>query len=185
MFETLLKKIAIELDGCGIPYMIIGGQAVLLYGEPRLTRDVDVTLGISTEKLPQVLKILPGIPLEPLVDPFDFTLKTMVLPCKNPENDIRVDFIFSFSPYEHQAMNRVHLVEIEGVSVKFSSPEDLIIHKVFAGRPRDIEDAKGILIKNPEIDLEYIRRWLRELSEAVSEPFVDRFDVLLEDSLSK
>lgn len=29
--------------------MIIGGQAVLLYGEPRLTRYIDITLGIDTE----------------------------------------------------------------------------------------------------------------------------------------
>lgn len=29
--------------------MIIGGQAVLLYGEPRLTKDLDVTLGIGLE----------------------------------------------------------------------------------------------------------------------------------------
>ncbi|GAH87084.1 unnamed protein product, partial [marine sediment metagenome] len=30
--------------------MIIGGQAVLLYGEPRLTRDIDVTLGDDIDK---------------------------------------------------------------------------------------------------------------------------------------
>jgi len=29
--------------------MVIGGQAVLLYGEPRLTRDIDITLGIGVE----------------------------------------------------------------------------------------------------------------------------------------
>lgn len=173
------------LDGREIPYMIIGGQAVLLHGEPRLTRDVDVTLGISTEKLDQVLELISTIPLEPLVDPQDFTMQTMVLPCKNHENHIRVDFIFSFSPYERQAMNRVSKVEVGGVSVKFSSPEDLIIHKVFAGRPRDMEDAKGVLLKNPEMNLAYIRHWLNELSMAVSEPFLDRFEEVLKESLDK
>lgn len=44
MFQALLQQIARGLDSRGIPYMLIGGQAVLLYGEPRLTRDVDVTL---------------------------------------------------------------------------------------------------------------------------------------------
>lgn len=47
MFEQLLKKIAQALDKGGIPYMIIGGQAVLLYGEPRLTRDIDIILAIT------------------------------------------------------------------------------------------------------------------------------------------
>jgi len=35
MFEKLLEKLAIIFSKNHIPYMIIGGQAVLLYGEPR------------------------------------------------------------------------------------------------------------------------------------------------------
>ena len=42
MFEALLSKIAQSLGGAELPYMIIGGQAVLLYGTPRLTRDIDL-----------------------------------------------------------------------------------------------------------------------------------------------
>ena len=45
MFQKLLKKIANELSAHNIPYMVIGGQAVLLYGEPRVTKDIDITLG--------------------------------------------------------------------------------------------------------------------------------------------
>lgn len=40
MFEELLKQLAIALDKAGLPYMVFGGQAVLLYSEPRLTRNV-------------------------------------------------------------------------------------------------------------------------------------------------
>lgn len=111
MFEQLLKKIAQALDKGRIPYMIIGGQAVLLYGEPRLTRDIDITLGITLEKLDLVLDLAKGIGLRPLVDPENFTRKTMVLPCQYPKADIRVDFIFSFSPYERQALERVRTVK--------------------------------------------------------------------------
>jgi hypothetical protein len=38
LFEEILSRIARELDSGGLPYMVIGGQAVLRYGEPRLTR---------------------------------------------------------------------------------------------------------------------------------------------------
>jgi len=41
MFKKILKKIASVLDESSLPYMVIGGQAVLLYGEPRLTRDME------------------------------------------------------------------------------------------------------------------------------------------------
>ena len=51
MFKKLLKKIANELNTNNIPYMVIGGQAVLLYGEPRLTKDIDITLGIGIDGL--------------------------------------------------------------------------------------------------------------------------------------
>jgi hypothetical protein len=46
MFEKLLSKIGRCLDKHSLPYMIIGGQAVLLYREPRLTRDIDITLEV-------------------------------------------------------------------------------------------------------------------------------------------
>jgi hypothetical protein len=47
--------------------MVIGGQAVLLYGEPRLTRDIDVTLGIGVEELGRIKKVLPAKRLKSLV----------------------------------------------------------------------------------------------------------------------
>jgi hypothetical protein len=91
MFEQLLEKIALALDKAGIPYMIVGGQAVLLYGEPRLTRDIDITLGMTLEKLEVVVGLIKGIGLKPLVDPDIFTRKTMVFPCQDPTTDIRVN----------------------------------------------------------------------------------------------
>ncbi|MBN2132367.1 MAG: hypothetical protein JW741_22895 [Sedimentisphaerales bacterium] len=41
MITSLIKRIARQLDASGIAYMIIGGQAVLLYGRARLTREID------------------------------------------------------------------------------------------------------------------------------------------------
>lgn len=54
MIEELLVTVAQELDKEEIPYMIIGGQAVLVYGIPRLTRDIDITLGLDTDGLARV-----------------------------------------------------------------------------------------------------------------------------------
>ena len=53
MFETLLKKIGEGCEARHIPYMITGGQAVLIYGEPRLTKDIDV---IRPEVLPEPIQ---------------------------------------------------------------------------------------------------------------------------------
>ena len=40
MFERLLERIAVEFESRSIPYLIIGGQAVLVHGEPRLTQKI-------------------------------------------------------------------------------------------------------------------------------------------------
>jgi hypothetical protein len=176
VFERLLAKIAQTFDAAELPYMVIGGQAVLVHGEPRLTEDVDVTLGADAEALPMVLDMVEQMGLTPLVEnPDAFVRDTMVLPCADVETETRVDLVFSFSPYERQALERAHPVELSGRPVHFAAPEDLIIHKLVAGRPRDLEDVKGILAKTPELDDAYLRRWLISFADALGEPLPERF----------
>lgn len=183
MFETLLGQIARGLDSRGIPYMLVGGQAVLLYGEPRLTRDVDVTLGVGPDHLPQLLDMARESGWSVLVDsPADFVSKTLVLPCQEPKSGIRVDLIFSFSPYERQAIQRARVVAVAGSDVRFASVEDLIIHKIVAGRPRDLEDVRSILLKNPATDEAYVRHWLTQLEATTGEKMVVRFESLRKES---
>ena len=153
MFQKILRTVARELKQASIPYMMIGGQAVLIYGEPRLTRDIDVTLGIGVSELARIKKVLPAMGLKILVkNDREFVERTMVLPTKDKESEIRVDFIFSFSPYERQAIGRARDIQVGRTQVKFASLEDVVIHKVISGRPRDLEDIKSILVKNPKYD---------------------------------
>jgi predicted nucleotidyltransferase len=179
MFERLLKRLARGLNQAGLPYMIIGGQAVLLYGEPRLTKDIDLTVGADLDRLPEVLRLVDTLGLHPLADPQTFTRQTMVLPCQEPESGIRVDIIFSFTPYERQALARTTLVKLGDEEIRFVSLEDLIVHKVIAGRPRDLEDVASVLRKNPAADLAYIRRWLGDFTTALHQPLLDRFNELV------
>jgi len=182
MFEELLSKIGASLKNHELPYMIIGGQAVLLYGEPRLTRDIDITLGVNIDRLGDLLAIINEISLKPVPQDIEtFVRQTMVLPAINLATGIRVDFIFSFTPYETNAIQRSKKISILGQDVCFASPEDVIIHKVFAGRPRDIEDARIIILKNAELDYSYIRHWLEEfdLSSDEKRDLLKTFEDLL------
>jgi predicted nucleotidyltransferase len=181
MFEELLERIARHLARSGIRYMVHGGQAVLLYGEPRLTKDIDITLGVDIDRVADVLAMVSAAGLEPLVDAGDFVPQTMVLPCTDPASRIRVDFTFSNSRFESEALDRVRRVGIGKEQVCFTSLEDVVIQKVIAGRPRDLEDVTSILLKNPGIDHSYVRRWLEHFSDALAEPFTDVLDRLLEE----
>jgi hypothetical protein len=184
MFEALLSRIAAELGKGGIPYMIIGGQAVLLHGLPRMTKDIDITLGVDTQDLDKVVKAVTAIGLDIIPDHFEaFVEKTFVLPAQDKKSGIRVDFIFSFVPYERQAIERAKPVLLNGEPVMFASAEDVVIHKCFAGRPRDLEDARSIVIKNPDIDRAYVRHWLKALETLPERSGLSRaFEELLASS---
>jgi predicted nucleotidyltransferase len=181
VFQKLLEQIAGELSAQKIPYMIIGGQAVLLYGEPRLTKDIDVTLGIGSEGLDRVLQSVENLKFNILVpEPEDFVKETMVLPTFHEKSGIRVDFIFSFSAYEHQAIQNAKQVKIGAQEVCFASLEDVVIHKIIAGRPRDLEDVRAVILKNPDYDLDYIKKWLSEFEAALGADYLELFKKTLD-----
>lgn len=188
MIQKVIKNIARHLDKNGIPYMIIGGQAVLLYGTPRLTRDVDITLGIDVDELFLIEAICKKLKLKILVDnPRDFANETKVLPAEETKLKIRVDFIFSFTFYETQAIKRSKKVWLAGYPVRFASREDVIVHKMFGGRAIDEEDVKGILIKHRNrIDFAYIKKWLSEFGKLSEQRgILFRFETLLKQTMSQ
>jgi hypothetical protein len=144
--------------------MIVGGQAVLLYGRPRLTRDIDITLGVDTDQFAVVHALCRDLDLAVLVEDAEpFAQTTKVLPAEDPVSRIRVDFIFSFTPYETQALERTQTVLMEDYSIRFAACEDVIVHKMLAGRPVDEDDVRHMLAKNRHtLDCEYVRNWLSE-----------------------
>lgn len=182
MIEKLIKKTVQQLDQHKIPYMIIGGQAVLVYGRPRLTRDIDITLGVDTDRFDSIEGVCKKLKLRILVEnPEDFARDTKVLPAEEPDSKVRIDFIFSFTPYEEHAIKNTKQVLIDGYPVRFASCEDIIIHKMVAGRAIDEEDVKSILTKNKNaIDFEYVNKWLSEFGKIPGhEGILERFNCLL------
>ena len=126
MFEEIIAKIAASLTKHHLPYMIIGGQAVLLYGEPRLTKDIDITLGVNADHIKDLLKVIQELSLKPIPENIEsFVLQTMVLPALDETTGIRVDFIFSYTPYEIEAIKRAKKIALLDQDVCFC----------FSGRP--------------------------------------------------
>jgi hypothetical protein len=167
-FPGILGRLSKALDAGKIPFMLIGGQAVLVHGEPRLTQDIDVTLGVPPTRLDDLLQLCESAGLEPLPEhPQAFVGETFVLPAEDQASGVRVDFIFSTTQYEAQAIRRAERITVSGYAVPFATPEDLLLHKLFAGRPRDLEDARGVIRrKGHELDWDYLARWARELATA-------------------
>jgi hypothetical protein len=162
--ERFLAALTTQLARVELPFMLVGGQAVLLHGTPRLTEDVDATLGADPARLASLLEACAALGLQPLPENVEsFVAETFVLPVRHAGTGFRVDFIFSSTEYERQAIARAEPVELAGVSVPFASAEDLIILKLFAARARDLEDVRGVVLrKGALLDWGYMERWADE-----------------------
>ena len=160
-FEQLLAGLTRELRRRDIPFMHVGGQAVLLHGAPRLTQDIDITLALGPDEVATVERVCRALELEPLVaDLASFARETFVCPLRDRATGIRVDLIFSNTPYERAAIARAVEVEMGGESVPFASAEDLILLKLFAGRARDLEDARSVVDRQGiRLDWPYLEHW--------------------------
>ena len=111
-------------------------------------------------------------------NPPDFVQKTLVLPCLEAASGVRVDFVFGVSAYERQAIERARREPMGRAQVCFASVEDVLIHKIVAGRPRDLEDARIIVVKQQTIDTDYVRHWLRQFEASLDEKFCERFEAV-------
>jgi predicted nucleotidyltransferase len=176
MPQSLLARIAQALDRSKIPYMLIGGQAVIFYGEPRFTQDIDLTIGISPDKIGSLIRVISEIGLiSEVKNPEEFAKKTMVFPCLSSTETMRVDFIFSDTGFEHAAISRARRVEIDGCPVRIVSLEDLLVFKTIAGRARDLEDVRVLLLKNLSVDEKAVLSNLRLFSDVLEEDLEARF----------
>jgi hypothetical protein len=168
-FEKTIINIAEFLKKEKIPYMIIGGVANLFWGEPRTTLDVDVTVKIKDENIPEfITKIREKFSIL-VSEPQKFIEKTRVLPVK--VRDLTVDIIFATLPYEEKAISRAVIRKVARAEVSICSVEDLIIYKIISERPKDINDTKKILTKQKKIiNRRYLTPKIRELSESLNRP---------------
>jgi len=179
-FEKILIRIGQVLDNNGVSYMIIGGQAVIFHSEYRATKDIDLTIGADIDELNKIRDCIYEIGLILLVkDPEDFVKRSWVLPAMDQETGIRVDFIFSFSTYERQAIKNSIKYDLNGNVIKYCSLDDLIIHKIFSGREIDLIDVRKILTRKMKIDIEYIKGWLQKFGETTPENYIEKFENIL------
>ncbi len=149
------------------PYCLIGALAVNAWGRLRATQDIDLLVLSEVAVRSDLTDSLIAHGFQP--DTQWMTHNPMaqdrVLRLTHPSHPgIPLDLIFSADSHEAQTLARRQILHLLGISAWVCSPEDLIILKLKAGRPRDFEDALGI-IKNPhrQLDLDYLWNWADRL----------------------
>lgn len=168
--ERAVVALTTFLDRHQIPYMIIGGIANLVWGEPRSTLDVDATVLVEEAEWPRLLKDLGRSFTVLPKDPLAFLHETRVLPIET-DDEVRIDLIWSQLPYEHKAIARAATENIAGHPVRLCRPEDLIIHKIVSERIKDREDVRAIIRKQgPNLDRQYLIQAVNMLAKALDQP---------------
>jgi hypothetical protein len=165
----LLAALAAVLPRWGRWY-VFGAQAVIAYGVPRLSADVDVTLLLAPDEPERFARDMDAAGFSIRVTDPDFVRRTRVMPFVHLATNMPLDVVLAGSGLEDEFLDRARAVDIGGLVVPLIDPEDLIIAKVLAGRPKDIDDASNLWqLRQGTLDAERIRATLRLLEEALSQ----------------
>jgi hypothetical protein len=171
----LLRALGLALEGLGLPWYLFGAQAVLLHGGARLTADVDVTVALGDRRIAQLVTALEeaGFSLR-VTDVEGFAARTRVLPFLHEPSGLPLDVVLAGPGPEELFLARARPEIIEGVTVPVAAPEDLLVMKILAGRPKDLDDVAAIVAAHRDrLDLVGVRDTLRLFEEAL-----DRRDLL-------
>lgn len=166
----LLSDLAAALGAVGAQWYVFGAQAAMVWGRPRLTTDVDVTVkcSVSTDRLVQTLGSR-GFSLR--IDATEsFVRTTRVVPLEHRASGLALDLVLAGPGLEDLFLERAVPIDVAGTVVPFISPEDLIVTKLLAGREKDIEDVRGVLSeRGSALDMGRLRTTLRRLEDALGQ----------------
>jgi hypothetical protein len=159
------------LTAVGFPYAIIGGLALQHWGEPRFTANVDITVAVPADATDEFLQQATSRFTPRITDAVRFARDNRVL-LVTASNGCPVDICLAAPGYEDHVMQRAVLCELQrGMETRVCSAEDLVVHKLVAGRPRDLEDARSVIARQRDrLDTGYVRRWLAEFAAASDQP---------------
>jgi hypothetical protein len=164
----VLRTVIDRLRHLGIEYMLSGSVAMNFYGQPRMTRDIDIVVVIQATKVDGFVAAF----REDFYLDGETVLKevstTGMFNVIHNEHIVKVDFILrKDSEYDVIAFERRRSVAIGDSQIMLISPEDLILNKLRWAREGSSEiqkrDVSNILKMTDTIDHDYLGKWSKRL----------------------
>ena len=167
LFRSLVN-LQERLRQTGIPSAVIGGVAVGVWGEPRVTRDVDVKVMLTRKDAARLLEIITPDYESLVANPLQSLTRTGILFVQD-DAGTRLDLLLSDTAFDVETIQRAKLMELEpGLMARVCSAEDLIVYKLVSTRQRDHEDVAGIIRRQGDaLDDVYVLDWLRQFEQAL------------------
>jgi hypothetical protein len=175
----------LRLEKAGLPYMVTGGLAAALYGEPRVTRDIDLVLQITVSQAVQLPRIFdsPEFYCPPLeVIRIEITrVPHGHFNIIHSTTAIKADiYPVGVNPFERKAFARRQQINYLGQQLWLAPPDYVIAHKLDfyrqGGSEKHLRDIRAILtVSSQQIDricladnltqLQLTELWLQIFSE--------------------
>ena len=170
-FRAAVEAVQRLLVKCENRGVIIGGIAVGFLGKPRLTEDVDALFLLSVHDIPQFLETAKIENIQPRIpNAEEFARKNCVLLLEHAPTQTNIDISLGILPFEEEMVERGIVRSTSTLSIRLPTPEDLIILKAIAHRPKDLEDIRTIIDKNPKLDTDRIKQWVNSFGEILEVP---------------
>jgi hypothetical protein len=149
---------------------VVGAVAAAIYGRPRVTKDIDLVAIADEQTWPDLLRKGTKFGIEPRQpDALDFARVTRVLLLRHSPSTVDVDLSFAGLEFENEMIAAARLARVAEISIPLARPEDVLVMKCLALRPRDIADIEGILQAQRGLDLDRVRAIIVQFSEALEQ----------------
>src|SRR5262245_61463056 len=181
---TLVEEAALEvaalLDELQLRYMVIGGIAVGLWGQPRATIDLDVSIWVEAAQFEAVVDLLSSRLKPRTPQPLVIARRDRALPVR-ASNGVQVDILFASWPVEKQAFDRSVTLQVGKAQVRLAPLDYLLFLKLISERSKDLTDAEALLRRHRgTFDVSWLESELSALAESTAQPeIILRFQRLM------
>jgi hypothetical protein len=151
------------LDAGAFDYILYGGLAAALWGEPRYTEDVDLVLFLPER---HAVKFLREAARHGFAVEEDLAIQQIQvsgwarLPLGDRKSPWHLDLTLGDNPFDKSALSRRKRVDLFDRAVWVASPEDLLVYKLVSWRERDMLDVHAIVKRQKSLDLPYLKKWI-------------------------
>lgn len=157
------RRIVRFLEGEHVPYVVIGGIAAALRGEPRGTNDVDLMITVPSSRVWRLAEAAraQGFCVDPEQAELHWLSSGFVRFWYGPEGrQVAADLMACNSDFLREAAWRAEQARVFGLQVPLAKAEDLILFKLASWRVKDIADVVAVSRRHEgRLDLGYLRKW--------------------------
>ena len=163
--EEILKLVCEFLNEEKAVYVIVGGLAVLFYGIPRTTMDIDIIIKMNMDETKRFAEFLKENDFfadeEDIKTAYEEKSHATI---EDKTSMIRLDIKGIYGENDRIALKRRRKVSSADFEFYVASPEDLIANKLLFGSEQDVKDAEGIYARQLDnLDMAYLEKRCKRL----------------------